>query len=272
MQAGMRTGAVAVLAGALALGVFTAPTAEAADTGITVSKVVVNAGDPVVVGTSDEKTPSVTFRITLPSGHSTDDPDGYQAEPFLYHGTTAKKGADSGGLYVGGYACYEDGTRAADCEGELTIDPRYDLGSNADATTWKIGVVARLFKSDGNLKAEEYTTASGTVRVERWAKATVNASPEPVKKGSTLTVSGTLTPRADRVKHKYTGFAGKSARLQFRKKGGSAYTTVKTVTSGSTGALRTTVKASADGYWRWVSTATSTTGAATSAADLVDVR
>ncbi|MFF1837032.1 hypothetical protein ACFVXE_22925 [Streptomyces sp. NPDC058231] len=271
MNAGRRTGTVAALVGALALSALTVSPAEAADTGITVSKVVVNKGRPVVVGTSDEKTPSVSFRITLPSGYSTADPFAYDASPFLYHGTTAAKGADGGGLYMGGYTCFEDGARAADCVGELTIDPRYDLDSNSDATTWKIGVAARLFKSDGGLKAEEYTTASGSVQVRRWGKVTVNASPEPVTKGKTLTVTGSLT-RADWVKHKYTGFGSQSAELQFRKKDSSVYTTVKTVKSGSTGALKTTVTASADGYWRWTFAGTSTTGSATAAGDFVDVR
>ncbi|GGY74713.1 hypothetical protein [Streptomyces nitrosporeus] len=114
-------------------------------------------------------------------------------------------------------------------------------------------------------------TASGTAQVKRWAKATVNAGPEPVKKGGTLTVTGGLK-RADWVKHSYTGVAAASVKLQFRKKGTSSYTTVKTVKSSSTGALKTTVKASADGYWRWNFGGWSTTGTAVTAGDHVDVR
>ncbi|MEU1467559.1 hypothetical protein ABZ434_04990 [Streptomyces sp. NPDC005761] len=270
MKAG-RTGAVITLAGALALVPVTAPTAQAADTGVTVSRIVINGGKPVVVGTSDVKEPPVTFRITLPSGYSTSDPFAYDAEPFLYHDTTPKAGADGGGLYMGGYTCYETSSRIADCEGSLRIDPYYRIDSNNDATTWTTGVVARLFKSNGQLKAEEYTSTSGRVQIKRWAKATVNASPEPVTKGKTLTVTGTLT-RADWVKHKYTAVAAGLAHLQFCKKGSAVYTTVKSVRSGSTGALRTTVKASADGYWRWSFGGWDTTGSAVSTADYVDVR
>ncbi|MFH9860071.1 hypothetical protein [Streptomyces sp. NPDC017202] len=51
MRAGRST-TVAVVAGALALTAFAAPAAEAADTGITVSGVVVNGGRPIVVGTT----------------------------------------------------------------------------------------------------------------------------------------------------------------------------------------------------------------------------
>lgn len=47
MKAAGRTGAVITLAGALALVPITAPTAQAADTGITVSRIVINGGKPV---------------------------------------------------------------------------------------------------------------------------------------------------------------------------------------------------------------------------------
>ncbi|MFC8227015.1 hypothetical protein [Streptomyces sp. NPDC057287] len=271
MKTSGRTGAAGVVVGALALSVFTAPSAQAADTGITVSRIVVNGGRSIIVGTSDEKAPPVTFRITLPVGYSTADPFAYDAEPFLYHGTTPAKGADSGGLLMSGYTCYETSARIADCEGELSVDPRYDLDSNSDATTWKIGVAAKLWKTNGQLKTAEYTTASGGVKVKRWAKATVDASPEPVTKGKTITVTGSLK-RADWVKHAYTGYAGKSVSLQFRKAGSSVYSTVKTATSSSTGALKTTVKASADGYFRWTFGGSSTSGTATAAGDYVDVR
>ncbi|WP_329540750.1 hypothetical protein [Streptomyces sp. NBC_01358] len=272
MKAAGRTGAVITLAGALALVPITAPTAQAADTGITVSRIVINGGKPVVVGTHDVQEPPVTFRITLPAGYSTADPSGYTAEPFLYHDTTpAKAGAEGGGLYTGSYICYETSSRIADCEGNLRIDPYYRLDSNNDATTWKVAVVARLMKASGQLKAEEYTATSGRVQIKRWAKATVNASPEPVTKGKTLTVTGSLT-RADWVKHKYTGVAAGLARLQFCKKGSTVYTTVKSVRSSSTGALKTTVKASVDGYWRWTFGGWDTTGSATSSGDYIDVR
>ncbi|MFK0116680.1 hypothetical protein [Streptomyces sp. NPDC090994] len=264
-----RTGTVAAaLAGALALAAFTAPAAEAADTGIAVSKVVLNKGKPIVVGTTAEVEPTISFHVSWPAGYSMSTVD---FDPFLYHGTTAAKGAESGGIYAGSYTCYEDGTRAADCEGTLYIDPPYRLDSNNDATTWKLAVHAMLWTKSGSVKAEEYLTGLGTVPVKRAAKVTVNASPEPVAKGKTLTVTGRAT-RADWVRHTYTGYAGKLAKLQFRKAGTSTYATVKTVRANSAGDLRTTVKASTDGYWRWTFGETSTTGGATAAGDYVDVK
>jgi len=265
-----RTGAVAALAGALALTALTAPTARAADTGITVSRVVVNGGKPIVVGTTEVKRPSVTFRITLPPGQNTADYASYDAEPFLYHGTTPAKGADSGGLQMGIYTCYEKSDLIADCEGDLYLDPYYRLDSNNDATTWKIGFVGRLFEEGYHLVAEDYGTASGGVQIRRYAKATVNAAPEPVAKGKPITVTGSLK-RADWAKHTYTGVADASVQLQFRAKGTTSYSTVKTVRSSSTGALKATVTASLDGDWRWSFGGWSTTGSAVSSGDHVDV-
>ncbi|WP_202533626.1 MULTISPECIES: hypothetical protein [unclassified Streptomyces] len=267
-----RTGAVAALAGALALSALTAPPATAADTGITVSRVVVNGGKPVVVGTTEVKEPSVTFRITLPPGYSTTDPSAYDAAPFLYHGTTPARGFENGGIHMGLHTCYETTARIADCEGTLYIEPQhyyYGLDSNNDATTWKIGIVSQLWKG-AHLLAEEYGTVAGGVQLKRYAKATVNAAPEPVAKGKPITVTGTLK-RADWVKHTYTGVADASVQLQFRPKGTTSYDTVKTVRSSSTGALKATVTATLDGDWRWSFGGWSTTGSAVSSGDYVDV-
>ncbi|MEV0695668.1 hypothetical protein [Streptomyces sp. NPDC050388] len=267
----MRTGRstlTAALTGALALGVFTAPPAQAADTGVKVSNLVVNKGKPIVVGITDEKYPSVSFRMTWPAGYTSRD---ITAFPYLYHGTTAAKGLDSGGIRTGHVIYHDDTPSSAKVEGDLYIDPRWTLDSNNDATTWKTAVWIRLWASETKLKAEEYLPVSGTVQVKRAARATVNASPEPVAKNKTLTVTGKLT-RADWVKHKYVGYGNKLAKLQFRKAGTSTYTTVKTVRANSTGNLKTTVKATTDGYWRWTFGQTSTTGGATAAGDYVDVK
>ncbi|MFF3638726.1 hypothetical protein [Streptomyces sp. NPDC002250] len=267
MRAG-RSGSAVALAGALALGAYAAPYAAAADTGVTVSNLVVNKGKPVVVGTTAEVRPGFTFHMSLPSGVTADDVTPF---PYLYHDTTAAKGAESGGIYTGFTSCSPAGPRAADCEGELYIDPRSRLDSNNDATTWKTAVWVRLWDSNENFKGEEYLTGFSSVQVKRAGKATVNASPEPVAKGGKITVTGRLT-RADWVKHTYTGFGGKSAKLQFRKAGTSTYSTVKIVQADSAGYLKTTVTAAADGYWRWTYGETSTTGGATAAGDYVDVR
>lgn len=107
--------------------------------------------------------------------------------------------------------------------------------------------------------------------LKRAAKATVNASPEPVTKGKAIAVTGKLT-RANWSTKKYDAYSGRTVSLQFRAKGADAFKTVKKATTSSTGGLRTTVTASVDGSYRWVYYGNSTTGVATSAADYVDVR
>ncbi|MFJ2608118.1 hypothetical protein ACIO13_24550 [Streptomyces sp. NPDC087425] len=263
MRAG-RSGSAVVVAATLALGAFTAPPAEAASTGIKVWNFKLNNGKPIIVGTTAEVTPDYTFTVQWPSGSK---PGDRNALPYLYHGTTAAKGAEDGSIWTSSVTYYDNGH----ADGELYIEPRYRLDSNNDATTWKIAVLARIWGKDGHPKSTEYQTGFGTVRVKRAAKVTVNASPEPVVKGKKLTVTGRIT-RADWVKHAYTGFAGRSARLQFRKAGTSTYTNVRTVKASSTGALKTTVTAAGDGYWRWTFGETDTTGGATAAGDYVDVK
>ncbi|MFJ3665622.1 hypothetical protein ACIPSE_04105 [Streptomyces sp. NPDC090106] len=274
MRSGRPTAVVAGLAGVLALTVVNAPAAQAKDTGITVSNIVVNGGEPIVVGTTKEVEPPFSFSFTLPSGYSTSDPSRYDAYPFLYRGDIGTA-TDTGENFIspGSYTCYEQSSKKADCEGNLYIDPhpsQEHVDSNADATTWKIGVALRLFKASGGLVAEEYEKRSATVQLKRASKLTANASPEPVTKGKKITVTGKLT-RANWSTKKYDGYGGRTVRLQFREKGTSTYKTVKTVTSSSTGAVKSTVTVSVDGYWRWLYNGNTTTGATKSAVDYVDV-
>lgn len=275
MRTGRRIAAVATLVGALGLSALSAPTAHAADTGITVSNIVVNNGKPIVVGTSKVVEPPMRFNIALPSGYSTADPFRYDAFPFLYRGSI-NTAADSGENFIGpgGYTCYEIDSKHARCEGNLYIDPdpsQEHVDSNSDATTWKVGVSLRLWKAGGGLKTAERETRSTTVQLKHAAKATTNASPEPVTKGKPITVTGKLT-RANWSTKKYGAYSGRSVSLQFRAKGSDTFKTVKKATTSSTGGLKTTVTASVDGYYRWVYYGNSTTGVATSVSDYVDVR
>ncbi|MFF9776812.1 hypothetical protein ACF1HJ_24530 [Streptomyces sp. NPDC013978] len=275
MKTGRRTVAVAALVGALGLSVLNAPAANAADTGITVSDIVINKGKPIVVGTSKEVAPPISFNIALPAGQTTAKPSGYTAHPFIYRGKL-KTAVDTGDGYIGPgiYTCFEIDAKHARCEGEFHIDPhpsRRQVDTNAAATTWKVAVALRLWKSNGGLKTEEYETRSKTVQLKRAAKATLAATPETVTKGKKVTVTGKLT-RANWSTKKYGGYSGRTVSLQYRASDATSFKTVKKVTTGSTGALKTTVNASADGFYRWVYYGNSTTAAATSPANYVDVR
>ncbi len=105
--------------------------------------------------------------------------------------------------------------------------------------------------------------------------ATANATPEPVRKNGTLTVSGQLTQpnwnhlTADGSTYVVVGYPSQPVQLQFKKAGATSYSTVKTVTAGSDGTLKTTVKATTSGTWRWSFAGSSTSVGSTSGADSV---
>jgi hypothetical protein len=113
-------------------------------------------------------------------------------------------------------------------------------------------------------------TYTHNVTIRRAARfVSLNASPEPVKKGHSVTVKATLQ-RASWADRHYHAFASQKARLQFAKTGGSFHT-VKTVKASSHGALKTTAKQSSGGCWRYAFSATSTTAASVSSKDCVAV-
>ncbi|MFF3376278.1 hypothetical protein ACFYXF_25415 [Streptomyces sp. NPDC002680] len=273
-----RTVAVVATAGALALSVLNAPAAQAKDTGIVLSDLVINNGKPIVVGTSRVVEPPIKFRIALPAGYDTDHPFRYDAFPYLYRGNSAAEAAKNGPNYIGpgSYTCYELDLKRARCEGNLYIEPhpaQEQVDSNSDATTWKIAAVLRLFKADETtVVAEEYETRSGGVSLRRAAKlATADATPEPVTKGKQLTLTSKLT-RANWTTKKNDPYAGSTVSLQFRAKNATSFKTLKKVRTNSAGALSTTVTATTDGFFRWVYYGNSVTGTATSGQDYIDVR
>ncbi|MEU6222770.1 hypothetical protein [Streptomyces sp. NPDC047042] len=271
-----RTAAAIATAGVLALSVLNAPAAQARDTGIVLSGLVINNGKPIVVGNSRVVEPPTRFNIALPAGYSTDNPSRYEAHPFLYRGNITHA-ADSGDNYLGpgGYICYELDAHRARCEGAMYIDPpaRDTIAdNNDDATKWKTGVALRLFPAgDGPVIAQEYETRPGSVSLRRAAKVTVDATPEPVAKGRKITVKGKLT-RVNWTTGRTGPYAGSTVSLQFRAKNATTFKTLKKVTTNSAGALRTTVTASTDGFFRWVFLGNTTTGTATSGQDYIDVR
>ncbi|WP_335933844.1 DUF5707 domain-containing protein [Streptomyces sp. PTD5-9] len=224
-----------------------------------ISKVVVNGGKSIVLGTA-AKTVSISITASHPSGV-------VDAYAFLWHGKTLEK-ADGAVLPVEDTAkCTKVNATTSTCKLTFKIRPGEDLWKNALAGAWRVAPAALA----GNLTDEAFNTSYSTVRVQRASKLTVDAAPEPVKKGKTLTVKGKLS-RANWETFKYQGYAGQPVKLQFRKKNSKTYTTVKTIKTNSTGNLKTTVKASASGYWRYSFAGTSTTPAINAAGDYVAVR
>ncbi|CAM5466201.1 MULTISPECIES: calcium-binding protein [Streptomyces] len=224
-----------------------------------ISKVTVNGGKDIVLGTTKLKT--VTVSIT--ASHASGIGDAYT---YLWHGSTPET-ADWLIVPNEEYAsCKASSATTSTCKLTVTIDPQWDLVNDL-AGSWNVVTAAQAADESDFV----WNDKGAKTRVQRASRLDVNATPEPVKKGKTLTVKGTLS-RANWDTWKYAGYTKQSVKLQFKKKGAASYSTVKTVKSGTKGALKTTVKAASDGYWRWSFAGTSTTPAINSKADFVDVK
>ena len=260
----MRTRAsVAIVTGALALTALAVPAAQADDfQGDTkISDVVVNGGKSVILGTTLKKTFTMTFTVSDNSGVDPVD----SAGAILWHGTTFKK-SDNTLVPNGNYAsCTKVNSTTVNCKHTVTVDPIWDL-LNANAGTWKTYVIADGM--DGDFMQKDNAK---NFHLKRASKLTVDAAPEPVKKGGTLTVTGKLS-RANWEDHKYHGYTAQPVKLQFRKKGSNTYTTIKTIKTNSTGNLKTTVKASTSGYYRYSFAGTPTTPAVNATGNYVAVK
>ncbi|MEU6393597.1 calcium-binding protein [Streptomyces sp. NPDC046939] len=220
--------------------------------------VVINGGHDIAMGTTKAKKFTLQVTASDDSGIKED-----YTVPTLWNGS---RGLIIPDKPTGKCVPHADAPTISTCTYPMSVRPRVNPQDNTTAGSWKARVAI-----SGNDYDYIGKDAAATVKIRRYATMTVNAAPEPVKKGKTLTVTGKLT-RANWETFSYGGYTGQQVKLQFRKKGASAYATVKTVTTGSGGAVKTTVKAASDGYWRFAFAGTSTTAPVTTGADFVDVR
>ncbi|MEU9344590.1 hypothetical protein AB0D74_25665 [Streptomyces sp. NPDC048278] len=230
---------------------------------ISFSKGVVNGGKDIVLGTTTNKSVTATYTATSSSGVAV-------TEAFLWQGTdpssvdtiTGALGTDDDPV------CTESTTQTGvySCKAVFNIHAATDMKNNGVAGTWKLAI-----GGDDLSASASFDDNIGTGKIKKASKLTVDAAPEPVKKGKTITVTGKLT-RADWNTGKYSGYASQKVQLQYRKKSSTTYTTLKTITAGTGGALKTTVKATADGYYRYSFATNATTGASTATGDYVDVK
>ncbi|MDO0927178.1 hypothetical protein QQY24_17805 [Streptomyces sp. TG1A-8] len=241
---------------------FTATTADD-DLGVTFSNFKIAAA--IKVGTTNHVSTTVTYTMT----HGADyvlGSDDFANGPFLYKGSSS----DTADNMLFGDApadCTATSATTASCKGLIDVYPGDDELLNSDAGTWSAGALALQYSTgDGSVQ-----DGLGKTNVQRYSKLTVNAAPEPVKKGKTVTVTGKLS-RANWEDHAYHGYTGQSVKLQYRAKSSSTYTTLKTVKTDSTGNLKTTTTATADGYYRFSFAGTTTTPSVSAAGDYVDVQ
>ncbi|MHC5904331.1 calcium-binding protein [Streptomyces sp. S6] len=246
----------AVSLGALALAGLAVPAAHA-DAGVgdtRITKVVVDGDNKVQVSTSGAQTITVSVTATDNSGIA-------GAEPFDLFGP------GYGLLVTGKPVCKAVNATTSTCTASVKVDPKADFFLNRNAGVWRVSAIVDAKDEDFVWKEK-----SGSFWFQRAAKlAAADVTPEPVKKGKTLTVKSSLS-RADWENLKFGGYAGASAQLQYQKQGAKTWTTLKTVKSDSRGNLSATVKATADGSYRYNFPGNSTTAAVASGADFVDVK
>jgi hypothetical protein len=139
--------------------------------------------------------------------------------------------------------------------------------ANELAGTWYLAV--QVTGKDGGTTFKAKAATFSFKRQDKLAAA--DATPEPVKKNATLTITSKLT-RANWNNHKWQAYAKQAVKLQFLKSGTTTWTTVKTVKSSTTGAVKATAKATAAGQWRFVYAGNSASSAVTSAADTVKLK
>ncbi|MET9553392.1 DUF5707 domain-containing protein [Streptomyces sp. NPDC006645] len=222
-----------------------------------ISKVVVNGGKPIVIGTTAVKKVAVSITASHPSGIR-------DADAIIWLGSSLDSPDAFGFGATAPFTCKAASATTSTCTQNIEIDPIWLI--NSDTRSWNVGAWTQS-KDGVGTQNDKFTKTS----LQRLSRLDVNAAPEPVKKGGTITVTGKLS-RANWETGTYKGYATQSVQLQFRKKTSSTYSTVKTVKTSNTGTLKTTTKATVDGYWRWNFAGTSTTPAIIPAGDFVDVK
>ncbi|WP_328891273.1 hypothetical protein [Streptomyces sp. NBC_00316] len=249
-----------MVAGGAALvftGVVAAVPAGAAEGGVSFTRVSVNGGKPIVIGVQEEVEVHAVLRMTTKLRYD------YGPTVFPYRGKTDNAETLQSSIITSDCKVVDRVNGICDFDEWLYIDPRNSDFGNEDAGTWR--TAARVFLPGD---AQDIDDVNLPVQVKRATRVTVDASPEPVAVGKTITVSGRVT-RANWDTHTYQGYAGRTVSLQFKASGASSYKTVKTATSSATGALKTTVKAAGPGMWRWTYYGNSTSGAMSSTGDYV---
>ncbi|MFE7271325.1 hypothetical protein [Streptomyces sp. NPDC057623] len=230
----------------------------------------------VKVGTTNHVSTTVTYTLTHGAEVKINAAD-FVTDPIIYRGSAT---SPDNMLYGNKAAkCTATSETTANCKGTIDVYPGDHELVNADAGTWRAAAEATAFNGQDpqgetfDITKVGYKSQSGlgSTLMQRFSKLTVNASPEPVKKGKTITVTGKLS-RANWEDNKYHGYTVQPVNLQFRKKNSNTYTTVKTIKTNSTGELKTTVKATEDGYFRYTFAGTTTTPSVSAAGDFVDVQ
>lgn len=244
-------------------GAVAAPPAAAEGRGdLKITKVVVNHGRNVIVGTARVVTYPITVTVTDDSGFDKVKPLSWVD---TFNATTGQGWSDRDST-----TCKASSRTTVVCTANMSITPQWLPGystesANRLAGVWQVNVTALSNDHDywiGDRLA--------LFKVKRASKLTAVITPTKVKPNTAVKVTGLLS-RADWERLRYYGYANQKVQLQFRKAGTSTYTTVKTVTSAGSGALSTSVRATSSGYWRWFLPAQTATAQVAAAGDYLAV-
>ncbi|MEV5603158.1 hypothetical protein AB0L33_17125 [Streptomyces sp. NPDC052299] len=226
---------------------------------IRVTKGVTNNGKSVIVGVSRD----VTFPVKL----TVKDDSGVKSLREIWaNSSTTHWGAPP---EWDGATCKKVSATTSECTATMRFVPEYMPGyseENANGAAGRWCTYGNVKANDGDYWIFDCVAPFSLKRATTLTAAATG--PSPLTGGKQVKVTGTLS-RADWEALKYRGYAGQSVQLQFRKAGASAYQTVKTVKTNSTGRLSTTVTASGSGSWRWFYPGTSTAAQIASAGDTV---
>jgi hypothetical protein len=130
-------------------------------------------------------------------------------------------------------------------------------------------VVVDAYNGDWDVSSTVFSDGFKLLRRTTWQTNSFNASPEPAKRGSTITITGRLL-LVDWTQERYVPYAARSVALEFRTPTG-AYTHVKVVKTDANGWVRTTVPASSTGVWRLRYGGNTIAGSAVTLGDSVQV-
>ncbi|MGW5678389.1 calcium-binding protein [Streptomyces sp. NPDC003860] len=205
-----------------------------------------------VVGTTAPKTVTVTFWAT---------------DPFLVKRLGARLFQGSSPADAQRWwhptktACTGSATRKH-CTATFVFDPRGRL-ANVHAGRWGVQVWAA--------GTDDVQRTTGYFVLKHASRLTVNATPEPAKRGRTITVHGRLT-RANWDTGTYTGYAGVPVVLSEREPDRPHYARIGTATTDRKGFLKARITAKDDRLFRYSYNSDITTDLAISHGDYVDVR
>ncbi|NGN69129.1 calcium-binding protein [Streptomyces sp. A7024] len=242
-----------------------APKTRASTADVTeVSGITVNGGNSAQVGTTNTQT--ITVKWTVSGGSTL-----YGSDASIWRGTDTDTGLkqwiNSEQFDAGTEPCVSNGDGTHSCTATYKIDPQSDL-TNEDAGAWKISLYAIT-----EATTDVDTDNAKTWYLKRWSRLSNNASPEPVAKGKTITITGKLE-RANWDTYKYAGYTQQTVRLQERSLTGSYATTSShsTGTGSLAGVEKQTRTATTDRCYRYKFEGTTTTPPVTATGDCVDVR